>query len=172
MTLDDIGLTVDQYNWVDWYGDNGDEKCWLDNNTMEKAEGVTFQPGQGLWVQGDNKDQSVQTSGQVGTADVEIQLQNGATVSGNPFPIAVDLQDIVCNEGCSDTVFIMTLDDIGLTVDQYNWVDWYGDNGDEKCWLDNNTMEKAEGVTFQPGQGLWIQGDNKDQSITFPGVEL
>ena len=66
----------------------------------------------------------------------------------------------------------MTLDDIGLTVDQYNWVDWYGDNGDEKCWLDNNTMEKAEDVTFQPGQGLWIQGDNKDQSITFPGVEL
>ena len=172
MTLDDIGLAVDTYSWVDWYGDNGDEKCWLDGSTMERADGVTFQPGQGLWVQGDSGEQIIQTAGKVGTSDVVIQLRAGATVSCYPSPGAIDLQDIVCGDGCSDSVFIMTLDDIGLAVDTFSWVDWYGDNGDEKCWLDGATMERAEGVIFQPGQGLWIQGDSNVQYITFPAVEL
>ena len=104
-------------------------------------------------------------------------LQSGATLVAPQFNGVnaageIDLQSIRCNDGCSDSVFIMTLDDIGLAVDTYSWVDWYGDNGDEKCWLDGATMERAEGVTFQPGQGLWIQGDSDEQYITFPAVEL
>lgn len=139
---------------------------------MEKAEGVTFAPGQALWVQGDSGENLIQSSGKVGTLDVAVQLRNGATLAGNPTPVAIDLQDIICNAGCSDLVFIQTVDSIGLTVDNYGWVDYGGDNGDELCWLDLNTMEKAEGVTINPGQGLWIQGDNTDQYVMFPAVEL
>ena len=171
-TVDSIGLTVDMYGWVDYGGDSGDELCWLNMNTMEKAEGVTIAPGQALWVQGDSTDNILTSAGKVGTADVSVQLKNGATLAGNPTPVAIDLQDIVCNDGCSDLVFMQTVDEIGLTVDMYGWVDYGGDSGDELCWLDMNTMEKAEGVVIQPGQGLWIQGDNDEQYVTFPAVEL
>ena len=169
-TVDSIGLTVDMYGWVDYGGDNGDELCWLDMNTMEKAEGVTIAPGQALWVQGDSEENILTSAGKVGTADVAVQLKNGATLAGNPTPVAIDLQDIVCSDGCSDLVFMQTVDEIGLTVDMYGWVDYGGDNGDELCWLDMNTMEKDEGVTNPQRHRLLVHGGNEDTNMNFTPV--
>ena len=83
----------------------------------------------------------------------------------------IDLQDIKCNDAASDSVSFMILDNIGLGGDSYLWVNWYGDNGDESCWVDGG-FEKVIGMKIQPGQGLWVAGDSEDQYITFPGVEL
>ena len=83
----------------------------------------------------------------------------------------IDLQDIKCNDAASDSVSFMILDNIGLGGDSYLWVNWYGDEGNESCWVDG-AFEKVEGMKIQPGQGLWVAGDNEEQYITFPGVEL
>ena len=164
-TLDAYGRTVDSYNWNDWACD---EPCWV-NDDYEKIEGVSFAPGTGLWVQGDNTEQGVQSAGKVGLEDVDIALRYGATGLGNPFPVDVDLQDIIpLGEGVSDCVVIQTLDAYGRTADSYNWNDWACD---EPCWV-NDDYEKIEGVSFTPGQGLWVQGDNAEQSIRFPAPEL
>ena len=64
------------------------------------------------------------------------------------------------------------LNEIGAKVASYSWVNWYGESGDESCWVDVETFEKAEGVKFAPGQGLWVEGTSDAQTITFPGVEL
>ena len=176
MTLDSIGLTVDTYAWIDWY-ENPDtdevESCWVDGD-FNKVDDISFAPGQALWVQGDSEDQMLTSAGKVGTSDVAVQLRSGATLAGNAFPVSLNLQDIRCSDGCSDSVLIMTLDEIGLTVDTYAWIDWY-ENTDtgkvESCWVDGD-FNKVDGVNFEAGQGLWIQGDSEDQVVVFPGVEL
>ena len=79
------------------------------------------------------------------------------------------LQSIIpTGDDTSDNVFIQTLTAGGLTLASYSWNDWACD---EPCWV-NDDYEKVEGVTFAPGQGLWIQGLSEEQSIRFPAPEL
>ena len=168
--LNNIGIGGDSYIWVDWYGESGDEKCWVDPE-YNKVEGFTVQPGQGLWVAADSSDQVFQSAGQVGTSDVAVQLRYGSTMTGNPSPVAIDLQDIRCNDGSSDSVSLKILNNIGIGGDSYIWVDWYGESGNEKCWVDPE-YNKVESFTVQPGQGLWVAADSDSQYVIFPGVEL
>ena len=164
-TLDAYGRTGASYGWNDWAAESA---CWV-NDDYEPVEGVSFAAGQGLWVQGLSKDQSIQTSGSVGTSDIIAILQSGCTAIGNPFPIAINLQDIVASgEGASDNVYIQTLDAYGRTSASYGWNDWAADKA---CWV-NDDYEPVEGVSFAAGQGLWVQGTSQDQSIVLPAPEL
>jgi len=171
--LDAFGRTVVEYGWVDWAGDSGDQEAWIDTDTFEIAEDVSFTPGQGLWVMGSATSQGIQSAGKVGTSDVSVTLCNGGITTGNPFPVTLDLQDIVPEgENLSDNVFIQTLDAFGRTVIEYGWVDWAGDSGDQEAWIDTDTFEIASDVSFTPGQGLWVMGSSTEQSIRFPAPEL
>ena len=164
-TLDAGGYTVDSYTWNDWATD---KPCWV-NDDYEPIEGVSFESGAGLWVQGAAASQGVQTAGKVGTSDVVIQLLTGFTAGGNPFPTTIDLQDIVAEgEDTSDSVFIQTLDAGGYTVNAYTWNDWAAD---KPCWV-NDDYEPIEGVSFAPGAGLWVQGASSAQYIRIPAPEL
>ena len=71
----------------------------------------------------------------------------------------------------SDNVIIQTLDAYGRTVDSYNWINWAGATEDQEAWADDDG-NIIEGVTFTPGQGLWIFGTSTSQSIRFPAPEL
>ena len=164
-TLDAYGRTGESYGWNDWATDKA---CWV-NDDYEPVEEVSFEAGQGLWVQGLSKDQSLQTSGSVGTSDVIVILKSGCTAIGNPFPVAINLQDIIASgEGASDNVYIQTLDAYGRTSESYGWNDWATDTA---CWV-NDDYEPVEGVSFAAGQGLWVQGISKVQSIVLPAPEL
>ena len=164
-TLDAYGYTLNSYGWNDWAGDTA---CWVDDD-YNPVEGVSFIPGQGLWVQGLSADQGIQTAGSVGKNDVSVTLKSGYTAAGNPFPVAIDLQDIVAEgNDLSDNVYIQTLDAYGYTLTSYAWNDWAAE---EPCWVDDD-YNPVEGVSIQPGQGLWIQGTSTDQSIVFPAPEL
>ena len=172
-TLTPYGYTASAYMWIDYAGDSGDQTAWVDPDTYEIVEGVTFEPGQGLWVQGSESSQSLQTAGKVGKEDVSVTLREGATGTGNPFPTTVALQDILpSGDDLSDNVVIQTLTPYGYTASAYMWIDYAGDSGDQTAWVDPDTYEIVEGVTFEPGQGLWVQGSSTNQSITFPAPEL
>ena len=164
-TLDSSGRTVDMYYWNDWASD---EPCWVDDN-FEKVEGVFFAPGAGLWIQGSSSEQGIQSAGQVGESDTLIQLRFGATATGNPTPVTIDLQDIIPEgDETSDNVSLQTLNSSGKTVQMYFWNDWACD---EPCWVDDN-FEKVEGVTFGPGAGLLVSGSSDSQYLRFPAPEL
>ena len=164
-TLDAYGRTVDSYYWNDWMYESA---CWVDGE-YNAVSGVSFEPGQGLWVYGANGTQGLQSAGKVGKSDVAVQLQNGATGTGNPFPTSVALTDILpLGDGTSDTVYIQTLDAYGRTVDSYYWNDWMYEN---PCWVDGEYNAVTD-VNFVAGQGLWIYGANSEQSIQFPAPEL
>ena len=172
-TLTPYGYTASAYMWIDYAGDDGDQAAWVDPDTYEIVEGVSFEPGQGLWVQGSESSQALQTAGKVGLADVAITLREGATGTGNPFPTSVALQDILpSGDDLSDNVVIQTLTPYGYTASAYMWIDYAGDDGDQAAWVDPDTYEIVEGVSFAPGQGLWVQGSSASQSITFPAPEL
>ena len=164
-TLDSHGYTVDTYDWNDWAND---EACWVDGDWNPVTE-VSVSGGQGLWVMGSAVSQGIQSAGKVGLTDVIVQLRNGGTGAGNPFPVAIDLQDILAEgDDASDNVQIQTLDSHGYTVDTYDWNDWAND---EACWVDGD-WNPVEGVTIQPGQGLWVMGSSSAQSIRFPAPTL
>ena len=164
-TLDAFGYTVNAYDWNDWANENA---CWVDAD-WNPIEGVTVKPGQGLWIMGSASTQGVQISGQVGNSDVIVTLRAGGTPTGNPFPLSIDLQDIIA-EGteASDNVQIQTLDAFGYTVNAYDWNDWANESA---CWVDAD-WNPVSGVEIQPGQGLWVMGSNGEQTIRFPAPEL
>ena len=164
-TLDAFGRTVDSYDWNDWIEAT---PCWA-NGDFEKVENVSLAPGQGVWVAGAGESQAIQSAGRVCSADVVVRLRAGATGTGNPFPIAIDLQDILAEgEDCPDKVQIQTLDAFGRTVDSYDWNDWIDTT---PCWA-NGDFEKVENVVIAPGQGLWVAGANEDQFLRFPAPEF
>lgn len=167
--LDAAGRTIEgcEYTWNDWACDY---PCWVDGDWTEVTN-VSFAPGQGLWVYGASADQALQSAGRVNLEDVVVTLRNGATPTGNPFPVAVDLQDIVAEgEDCSDSVNIRVLDAAGRTIEgcEYTWNDWACD---KPCWVDGDWNEVV-GVTFAAGQGLWVYGSSADQAIRIPAPEL
>jgi hypothetical protein len=172
-TLDAYGYTAANYLWVNWAGDSGDQEAWVDDEEFQIVEGVSFAPGAGLWVTGSSTDQSIQTAGAVGKSDVVVQLRFGNTAVGNPFPVSVDLQDIIPEgDDTSDNVALQTLDAYGYTVANYLWVNWAGDSGDQEAWVDDEEFQIVEGVSFAPGAGLWVTGSSDQQSIRFPAPEL
>ena len=176
--LNNTGLNGDSYLWIDYYEnpETGEtESCWVDGDTYEKVTGYTLKPGEALWVQADSTDQLFQSAGRVNTSDVVVQLRHGSTLTGNPFPVTLDLQDITCSDNCSDSVSFSILNNTGLNGDSYLWIDYYEnpETGEtESCWVDGDTYEKVNGFNVTPGMGLWVQADHSDQYITFPGVEL
>lgn len=164
-TLTAGGYTLNTYSWNDWACD---EPCWV-NDDYEKVEGVFFAPGQGLCIQASSVDQGIQSAGQVGSDDITVILQNGFTATGNPFPVAISLQDIIVEgDDTSDNVYIQTLTAGGYTLNTYSWNDWACD---EPCWV-NDDYEKVEGVTFAPGEGILVQATAASQSVRFPAPEL
>ena len=170
-TLDRSGRTVDSYVWTDEGGEDYDQVGWVDGDNNIVTD-VTFSPGQGLWVYGSSSGQGIQTAGQVGSSDVVVKLCVGATGTGNPFPVAVKIADIL-PEG-DDTynhVEIQTLDRSGRTVDSYVWTDEGGEDYDETGWVDGDNNIVTD-VTFAPGQGLWVYGSSATQTLRFPAPEL
>ncbi len=87
-------------------------------------------------------------------------------ITGN----TISLDSLVpTGEDLADNIDIRVLDAAGRTVDgcAYAWNDWVDTN---PCWA-TEEYEKAEGVTFAPGQGLWVYGKNTNQTIRFPAPE-
>ena len=167
-TLTRGGVTDKFYTWNTWmYA----EPCWVDGD-LNPVEEVSFAPGAGLWVQGSSSSQGLQSAGKVGTEDAVVQLRNGGTATGNPFPTTVNLNDIL-PQGADSTVDlegveIQTLTRGGVTDKFYTWNTWmYA----EPCWVDGD-LNPLDGVTFAPGAGLWVQGSSDKQYIRFPAPDL
>ena len=167
-TLTALGYTDKFYTWNTWMYET---PCWVDGDGAP-VEGVTFEAGAGLWVQGSSTAQALQSAGKVSKTDAVVQLRNGATAAGNPFPVELDINDIL-PEGKDSTVDlegveIQTLTALGYTDKYYTWNTWMYES---PCWVDGDGLP-VEGVKFAPGAGLWVQGSSDKQFIRFPAPEL
>ena len=164
-TVDEFGGPVATYTWNDWAAKT---PCWVDDS-YEPVTGVTVPAGQAFWVNGTAEDQSVQSAGEVMLKDVIVNLRAGATLTGNPFPVAFSLQDIVAGgDNASDNVALSTIDEFGGPVATYTWNDWAAET---PCWVDDSYVP-VEGVTIAAGEGLWTNGSSEAQFVRFPAPEL
>ena len=164
-TIDEYGTPVTTYSWNDWMNE---VPGWVDDE-YAPYEGVKLAPGMGLWTSGSDATQQIQSAGEVGMSDVVVNLRLGYTLVGNPFPVAVDLQDIVAaGDEASDNVTMSTVDEYGTPVTTYSWNDWMCDT---PCWVDED-YAPYEGVKIAPGQSLWTSGSSDTQSIRIPAPEL
>ena len=170
-TLDNAGYTVDSYVWTNEGGEDYDKTGWVDSDN-NIVTNVTFSPGQGLWVFGSSASQGLQTAGKVGTLDIAVSLRSGATPTGNPFPVSVNIADILPQgDDTYNHVEIQTLDNAGYTVDSYVWTNEGGEDYDQTGWVDSDNNIVTT-VSFAPGQGLWVYGSSSSQSLLFPAPEL
>jgi len=164
-TVDEYGTAVDSYAWNDWAAD---DPCWV-NDSFEPITGVTVQAGQAFWTSGSDASQGIQSAGEVGVQDVVVSLRLGYTLTGNPFPVALPLQDIVAGgDDASDNVVLAKIDEYGSAVESYAWCDWAAD---DPCWVDES-FSMVEGVSIAPGEGLWTSGSDASQFVRFPAPEL
>ena len=175
-TLNAYGVTVNQYDWIN-YGDDPDFPAgWYDEELNLLTDDVVFAPGTGLWTSAPSEDVSLTSSGKVPKTDVSVTLQNGGTSTGNMMPIEIDINDIVVSGYTGTTesdVCIQILNAYGQMVTQYDWID-YGDDPDFPAgWYDSelNLIETGT-VKFAPGEGFYVLGTSGAFSIRIPAPEL
>ena len=86
--LDVYGRTAKSFGWDDW---SYDTAMWVDDDGGTE---YTVAPGQGLWIQA-KSGYTVTTCGEVQMKDVVVNMADGFVAVGNPFPMAVGIQDLV-----------------------------------------------------------------------------
>jgi len=162
------GVGVEDYIWTKGKSIGETSDCWADEDQEEKIEGKTFTPGTGLWVYGEDE-QALQSSGQVElTNDIIFNLRQGAIGCGNPYPVEIDLQDILPEgDEIIDTVEIKVLNKGGVGVEDYIWTKGKSIGETSDCWADEDQEEKIEGRKVLPGEGLWVYGED-GQTLRFP----
>jgi len=149
-TLTAGGKANETFTWDTWMFVT-DKPAWIDDVGIATR---TFAPGEALWVQG-KSGYTIQTSGEVGTADVVVNLVNGNVAIGNPFPVGVDIQDIVATgDDVESYVSLQTLTAGGKAKETYTWDTWMFVT-DEPAWIDDVGVATR---TFAPGEGIWVQG--------------
>ena len=151
-TLTPGGKAKEIFSWDTWlYVESGDAK-WIDDKGIATR---TFQPGEALWVSG-QAGYTIQTAGQVGTEDVVASLVDGNVAINNPFPVKVNIQDIVATGADVESyVTLQTLTTGGKAKEIFSWDTWlYVEAGDAK-WIDDKGIATRD---FDPGEGLWVSG--------------
>ena len=146
---------------------------WLDEFD-EDANDVVIKPGSALYVMAPDGSLSIQSAGEVITADVSVGLRFGSTIVANPTPVSVKVNDIMVagydpEEGTEAEVNAQTLDEFGRTVKSYFF---YDVPGELYGWLDEFDEELDDTVVVEPGKGLYVMAPNDTLSIVFPGVSL
>jgi hypothetical protein len=162
-------------NWMDDDGGGDFAPGWYNGDYEAIEPGTTFiDAGTALWTAGDDG-LSLSYAGQVWTAKSSIPLRVGYTAVSNPNAGAVDLTDILVGgyEGENmEVVVIQTLDNLGNAIDTYNWMDDNGGGDFEPGWYNGDYEPIEEGtVLVQPGEGLWVAGDD-GLTLEFPATVL
>ena len=149
-TLTASGKANETFLWDTWLF-VVDEPAWVDDVGVSTRK---FAPGEALWVQG-KVGYTLQTAGQVGTNDVVFALVNGNVAIGNPFPVSVNIQDVVATGAdVEGDVALQTLTPAGKANETFLWDTWLF-VVDEPAWIDDVGVSNRD---FLPGEGIWVQG--------------
>ncbi len=183
--IDEYGTSIHTYTWTtsaDDGTDSYDKIGWADDAYMivTDPDAITFLPGESLMISAGEG--AIQSAGQVRKEDATIQLRNGFTLAGNPYPVEILVADILpsSENGIDDTydqMSINIIDEYGTAINTYTWTtsaDDGTDSYDKIGWADDNYMIiNADNVKkLNPGQGVLVSGASTDHYITFPAPEL
>lgn len=161
------GVGVEDYIWTSGSDVDSDTDCWANEDQDTKITDRAFEPGTGLWVYGEDG-QGIRSSGEVEQVnDVVFPLRHGAIGCGNPYPVAINLQDIVPEgDGIIDQAEIKVLNAGGVGVEDYIWTAGSDVDSETDCWANEDQDTKITDRMIQPGEGLWVYGED-GQSLRF-----
>lgn len=162
-TLTAAGKANETFSWDTWMY-VVDKPAWIDNDGIATR---TFQPGESLWVSG-KAGYTIQTSGEVNLEDVIVNLVNGNIAVNNPFPVAVNIQDIVATGADVESeVSLQTLTPAGKADETFSWDTWMY-VVDTPAWVDSDGVATRD---FAPGEGIWVSG-KVGYTLRIPAPEL
>ena len=183
--IDEFGVAIHTYSWTtsaDDGTDSYDKTGWADDAYMivTDPDAITFLPGESLMISAGEG--AIQSAGQVRAEDAKVQLRNGFTLAGNPYPVEVLVADILpfCEAGIEQTYDQMTLnliDEFGVAVHTYSWTTSADDGtgsynkigwADDDYMIINDTNKKV----LAAGQGVLVSGASDEHSIIIPAPEL
>ncbi len=183
--IDEFGTTIHTYTWTtsaDDGTDSYDKIGWADDAYMivTNPDAISFVPGESLLAYSSGG--SIQSAGQVREEDATVQLCNGWTLAGNPYPVSVNVADLLpsSKNGIEDTydqVTVNIINEFGTTVHTYTWTT-SADDGTESYdkigWADDDYMiiNDSNVKTLDPGQGVMVYGSSSEHYLTFPAPEL
>ena len=160
------GIGYDYYYYIsDAYNADGDEvTAWANLNGDEID--VTKIIGTGFWLNvpdGTCTTGKLIQAGEVNNSDnVSINIAEGLTLAGNPFPTPFDMSKVT-TEGIKPGIYdtmnteapcIMIYNGIGY--DYYYYIsDAYNADGDEVTAWANLNGDAIEGVIANPGEAFW-----------------
>ena len=158
-TLDSAGMRGDVM--LSWWGDG-----WYDIN--DDTPDTYLQRGDAIWISFPDNTLSLNCAGEVSSAPVASPLCDGFVAIGNPYPVNIDIQDLVpvASEGDvpeSGEIVIQTLDAAGMRGDVM--LSWWGDG-----WYDVN--DETPATLLAPGEGIWVSANSDKLSLTWPGFTL
>lgn len=171
--LNDAGVTIESYSFMQ--GVRGKEDGWYNDDDEligDEADDIFFNAGEGLWVTG-LEDGVLPFSGEVFDADKEIPLADNKQMLANPYPCDLPLStniQIDYDEQVGGDIYIEKLNDAGVTIESYSWMQ--GVRGKEDGWYNDDDEligDDGEEVVFPACTGLWVTGlDGAKFQITSP----
>jgi len=159
--LDDTLVTSTLYWWIDV---DGLGKCVWSEDTLTDDSAVTIPRGAGVVIS--SAAATIQNAGEVATTGVVIECDPGASVLGNPIPVAIKLGSISFTglEEWEDT--LQLLDGTLVTSTLYWWVDV--DGLGTPVWSED-TLADDSNVELAPGAGFVLSSAN-GSTVTFPSA--
>ncbi len=177
--LDASGRNEVSYCWFDDpEGDPVIPAGWYDSDgaVPYDSKNITFEAGQGFWIQG--KGYKLQASGQVNSETVLVKTPTlGSIAISNPFPTPITLGDMSVtgyeeDGGCWGDFYLNVLDASGRNEVSYCWFD--DPEGDPVIlagWYDSDGAVPFDSTTsFSAGQGFWVQG--KGMTLNFDKLDF
>ncbi len=160
--LDANGTTTAAYGYYKGGTGKRATEGWYQGMTLITAENdVPIATGTGVWVKG-AAGLSLQTSGQVYTADVPCDLIDGFRLLSNPFSSDTSLTKLIPT-GIGDkslgVINVQFLDANGTTTAAYGY--YKGGTGKRATegWYQGMTLITTENdVTIPAGSGVWVKG--------------
>ena len=178
-TLNEFGHDTANYYWYDYTNKQSKHIVgWFDDDNEPVEEGVVeFQAGEGLWATSDGDGFGFQSSGQVPTSSVVVELQDGGLSVANPTPVTVDLTACSVTGYTGETkaeVYVQTLNEFGHDTANYYWYDYTNKQSKHIVgWFDDDNEPLEEDVVpMKPGVGIWATSDGDGFNFVFPGVDV
>ena len=168
--LSSTGDTIEQYLWATAADLEAETGAWVDDEgTLIDASLVQ---GDGLLLAAVNTGVEVNFAGEVATNAVTINLRTGFNFTGNPFPVAIDIQTIQLNALAGTfEENIQILSSTGDTTEQYLWATAADLEAETGAWVDDEgTLIEA---SIAAGDGFLLAAVNSGVVVTIPsGITL
>ena len=161
--FNDKGRMENIYFWLNEY--YGDDDGWYVDVVGSKIAEKTLKPGEAFYLYAPYAGVTLQSAGEVGKT-YTATANNGYTLIGNSFPVAIGPKNIKVNGAANDgDVGMQIFNDKGRMENIYFWLNEY--YGDDDGWYVDVVGSKEAEFTLEPGQAIYLYAPYAGVTLNF-----